>query len=234
LGAWAGQIPLAALAAVLLVVSWNIAEVPEVWRLLRRAPREDLAVLVSTIAITVFFDLTYAIGFGIVASGLLLIRQMMKLPAVQGLLPDESGRIPQVSAELSDLIQARPDVTVFTLDGFLSFHSAAAFEYELWGSEHDTVILRMRDVRSIDTTGLLTLEGVIEHRLRRGRRTMLSAVQPQLMPVLARFGILDLLGPENVSASTRDAINSVTDSRFMPVDELHAEDRHALEAGSPG
>ena len=209
LGTWAGQIPLAALAAVLLIVAWNIAEVPELARLLRRAPREDLAVLLLTIAITLFFDLTYAIGFGIIASGFLLIRQMMKLPAVQALLPDDTGRIPQVSPELSDLIQSRPDVTVFTLDGFLSFHSAAAFEYELWGSEHETVILRMKDVRSIDTTGLLTLEGVIEHRQRGGRRTMLSAVQPQLMPVLRRFGILDLLGRENLFAATRDAINSV-------------------------
>jgi len=215
LGSWAGQIPLAALAAVLLIVAWNIAEVPELARLLRRAPRQDLVVLVMTILITVFFDLAYAIVFGIVASGLLLIRQMMTLPAVQALLPDDSGRIPQVSPNLSELIQSRPDVTVFTLDGILSFHSAAAFEYELWGSEHDTVILRMKDVRSIDTTGLLTLEGVIEHRRRRDRRTMLSAVQPQFLPVLQRFGILDLLGPENVFATTRDAIESVEDPRAL-------------------
>lgn len=228
LGSWAGQIPLAALAAVLLIVSWNIAEVPEVARLLRRAPREDLSVLVMTIVITVFFDLTYAIGFGIVASGVLLIRQMMKLPAVQGLLPDDSGRIPQVSAELSDLIQLRPDVTVFTVDGFLSFHSAAAFEYELWGSEHEVLILRMKDVRSIDTTGLLTLEGVIEHRLRRGRRTMLSAVRPSLMPVLRRFGILELLGPENVFAATRDAINSI-EHQQPELDDRNADGSAALE-----
>ncbi len=209
LGAWAGRIPLTALAAVLLIVAWNIAEVPAVNRLLRRAPREDLIVLVMTVVITVFFDLTYAIGFGVATSGFLLIRKLLRLPAVQALVPDEAGRIQQVSAELSDLIQARPDVTVFTLGGFLSFHSAAAFEYELWGAEDETLILRMKDAHSIDTTGLLTLEGVIEHRLSHGRRTMLSAIQPEMLPVLRRFGILDLVGHENVFAATRDAINSV-------------------------
>jgi SulP family sulfate permease len=209
LGASAGMIPLAALAAVLVVVAWNIAEVPEVARLLRRAPREDLVVLLSTIVITVFFDLTYAIAFGVIASGFLLLRKLVRLPAVQALLPDQTGRIQQVSPELSELIQSRPDVTVFTLQGLLSFHSAAAFEYELWGAECDTLVLRMKDVRDIDTTGLLTLEGVIEHRQRRGGHTMLSAMQPDVLQVLDRFGVLDLVGRTNVFDATRDAINSV-------------------------
>ena len=209
LGEVAGRIPLTALAAVLLVVAWNIAEVPEVVRLLRRAPREDLVVLLSTIAITVFMDLTYAIAFGVVASMFLLLRQLTRLPAAEALLPDERGRIAQVSEGLSDLIQSRSDVTVFTAQGLLSFHSAAAFEYELGGAACETLILRMKDVRHIDTTGLLTLEGVIEHRRRRGHRTLLSAVQPQVLDALRRFGIVDRLGAEHVFEATRDAIASV-------------------------
>ncbi len=134
LGPWAGHIPLAVLAAVLLIVAWNIAEVPAVVRLLRRAPREDLLVLVSTALITLFLDLSYAIGFGIIVSALLLIRRLVRLPAAQALLPDETGRITQVSEGLSELIQSRPDVTVFTVQGLLSFHSAAALEYELGGA----------------------------------------------------------------------------------------------------
>ncbi len=205
----AGMIPLTALAAVLIVVAWNIAEVPEVTRLLRRAPRGDLVVLVSTILITVFFDLTYAIGFGVVVSVALLLRKLIALPAAQELLPDATGRIQEVSPELSDLIQERSDLKVFTVQGLLSFHSAAAFEYELWGAEYDTVILRMKDVRDIDTTGLLTLEGVIEHRHRRGKRTLITAVPDHLLEVMDRFGLLDLVGRDHVFAATRDAINSV-------------------------
>lgn len=223
LGDLAGYIPLTALAAVLLVVAWNIAEVPEVSRLLRRAPREDLLVLVSTILITVFLDLTYAIGFGVAASMFLLLRQLSRLPAAGALLPDETGRIAQVSEGLSDLIQSRPDVTVFTAQGLLSFHSAAAFEYELGGAACETLVLRMKDVQHIDTTGLLTLEGVIEHRQRRGHRTLLSALQPSVREALERFGILDLLGRDHVFEATHDAIASVP----LPVVAWH-------ETAAPG
>lgn len=209
LGGLAGHIPLTTLAAILVVVAWNIAEVPEVIRLLRRAPREDLIVLVSTILITVFFDLTYAIGFGMLASAVLLLRRLVALPSAEQLLPDETGRIQQVSADLQEIIKSRPDIAFFTAQGMLSFHSAAAFEYELTGHRHNPLILRMKDVHHVDTTGLLTLEGIIEHRQHSGGRIILTAVQPEILPVLERFGILERLGPENVFTHTRDAIASI-------------------------
>lgn len=209
LGKLAGHIPLTTLAAILIMVAWNIAEAPEIAMLLRRAPRADLLVLVSTILITVFFDLTYAIGFGVVVSMVLLLRQLIRLPAAAQLLPDERGRIQQVSPELSALIQSRPDISFFTAQGMLSFHSAAAFEYELSGQVQRPLILRMKDVRHVDTSGLLTLEGIIEHRQKHGGRMILTAVQPDVLPVLERFGIIDLLGRENLFEHTKDAIASI-------------------------
>jgi len=209
LGGLAGHIPLAVLAAVLLVVAWNIAEVPEVMKLLKRAPREDLIVLVSTMLITLVFDLTYAIGFGIVASTVLLIRRLASTPAAAQLIPDTSGRVQQVSLELSELVKSRPDVAFFTAQGLLSFHSAAAFEYQLLGSSHKPLILRMKDVRHIDTSGLLTLEGIIEHRQANGGRIILTAIRPDVYPVLERFGIIEILGSDNVFEHTRDAVASI-------------------------
>jgi SulP family sulfate permease len=209
LGGLAGHIPLTTLSAILIVVAWNIAEVPELARLVPRAPRADLIVLLSTILITVFFDLTYAIGFGVLASAVLLLRQLVRLPSAEELLPDKTGRIQQVSHELSELIQSRPDIAFFTAQGMLSFHSVAAFEYELTGNTRNPLILRMKDVHHVDTSGLLTLEGVIEHRQKHGGRIILTAVQPDLYPVLERFGIIRQLGPENVFEHTRDAIASI-------------------------
>ena len=191
------------------MVAWRIAEAPEVIRLVRKAPREDLIVLLATMFITLFFDLTYAIGFGVLASAVLLIRRLVRVPAAAALLPDESGRIQQVSPELSELIQTRPDVAFFTAQGTLSFHSVAAFEYELSGITANPLILRMKDVHHVDTSGLLTLEGVIEHRQRHGARIILTAIQPGLFPVLDRFGIVARLGPENIFDHTRDAIASI-------------------------
>ena len=209
LGGMAGHIPLTTLAAVLFVVAWKIAEVPEVARLLRRAPKEDLIVLVSTMLITLFLDLTYAIGFGVLASAVLLIRRLTSVPAAAALLPDETGRIAQVSRDLGDLIQSRPDIDFFTAQGMISFHSAATFEYELPGSTHRPLILRMKDVHHIDTSGLLTLEGIIEHRQKHGGRIVLTAIQPDIYPVLERFGIIKKLGPENVFEHTKCAIAAI-------------------------
>jgi SulP family sulfate permease len=203
------HIPLTALSAILFVVAWNIAEIPELFHLIRRAPREDVLVLLATIGITLFFDLTYAIGFGIIASAFLLLRQLMQLPAAEELLPDATGRIQQVSPGLSELIQSRPDIAFFTAQGMLSFHSAAAFEYELNGGAKDPLILRMKDIHHIDTSGLLTLEGIIEHRQRRGNRILLTAIQPELYPVIEKFGLIDKLGPENVFEHTRCAIAAI-------------------------
>jgi SulP family sulfate permease len=210
LGGLAGHIPLTTLAAILLVVAWNIAEVPEVVRLLRKAPREDLLVLTSTMGITLFFDLSYAVGFGLLVSTVLLIRRLIRVPATEELLPDEFGRIQRVSPELSALIQSRPDIAFFTAQGLLSFHCTASFEYQLSAATRQRpLILRMKDVHHIDTSGLLTLEGIIEHRQSHGSRIVLTAIQPEVYPVLERFGLLDLLGRENVFEHTRCAIASI-------------------------
>ncbi len=208
-GGAAGAIPMTVLAAILLIVAWNIAEVPEVWRLVTRAPKWDAGVVVATALITLFFDLTYAIGFGVLASMAMLLRQMTRIPAAQELLPDASGRIRRVTPELSELMKSRPDIAFFNAEGLLSFYSASAFEYELGGHSGNPLILRMKDVFHIDATGLLTLEGIIEHRQKSGSRIILTAIQPQLRPALERFGIIVLLGPENVFEHTRCAIESI-------------------------
>ncbi len=230
LGPLAGRIPMATLAAVLLITAWKIAEVPEVTRLVRRAPREDVIVLLSTVFITLFFDLTYAIGFGIFASTVLLLRRLVSVPAAAAMLPDASGRIAQVSDELAGLINARPDIDFFTAQGLLSFHSAASFEYQLQGDARRPLILRMKDVHYIDTTGLLTLEGIIEHRQRHGGRIILTAIQPEVRPLLERFGIIDLLGPENVFEHTKCAIASI-DHPELPHPEHDAAGHALAQAG---
>jgi SulP family sulfate permease len=176
-------------------------------------------VLVSTILITLFFDLTYAIGFGVLASTVLLVRRLVQVPAAAALLPDATGRIAQVSPELSELIKSRPDIDFFTAQGLLSFHSASAFEYQLQGDEHRPLILRMKDVHHIDTSGMLTLEGIIEHRRSHGGRILLTAIQPEIRPALERFGILDLLGPGNVFEHTKCAIASIDQPSTPPEDE---------------
>lgn len=205
----ASHVPLTVLAAILIFVAWNIADVPEVLGLIKRAPRQDVVVLLATIFITLFLDLTYAIGFGVMASAALLLSQLVKLPAAKALLPDETGRVPVVSEGLSQLMQERPDISFFSAQEVLSFHSLATFEHTLNADLSKPLILRMKDVHHIDTSGLITLMGVIGHRQRHGSRIILSAIQPDLWPVLDRFGVLDEIGRENVFAETRLAIADI-------------------------
>lgn len=222
-GGLAGHIPLAVLAAVLLVVAWNIADADEVTRIIRRAPREDVVVLVATMLITLLFDLTYAIGFGVLVSMVLVIRHVMEAPAARELLPNERGHIQSVSPELSALIQSRPDIDFFTAQGVLSFHSAAAFEYGIASGHNRPLILRMKDVDHIDASGAATLEGIVEHHQAHGGRIILTATRPSVLRSMERFGVLDILGRENVFEHTRCAIDSIEhDAGPPPHDEAPA------------
>jgi SulP family sulfate permease len=167
LGPLTGGVPLAALAAVLVVVAWNIADAPEVAKLVRTAPRADAAVLIATLLITLTFDLTYAIGLGVIASLVLLVRNLLRVPAAAELVPDETGHIRPVSHALSERIRSRPDIAFFNATGVISFHCAEAVERELRGDARPLVV-RMRDVAHVDASGLATLEGIIERRQRAG------------------------------------------------------------------
>lgn len=203
------QIPLSALAAILLVVAWNIADFPEVVHLLRGAPREDLVALLGTALVTLFFDLTYAIGFGIVASIVLLLRRLTRMPSVAAIVAEEAGDgwIPD---ELVVLLRAHPDVAFFNVQGVLSFHSAAEFERALIGHDQRPLVLRMRDLHHIDSSGLIMLRGIIDQRRHVGARIVLTDVQPEVLQALRRFGIIDLVGVDAVFARAEDAVSALT------------------------
>ena len=205
----AGDIPLAALAAILIVVAYGIADVPELARLLRRAPREDLVVLVGTLVVTVVLDLTFAIALGVIASTVLLLRRLISVPVANDMLADEPSRTQTIPESLRELVRSRPDLLFFHAQGAISFHSAATFESMLSGHDERPLLLRMRDVHHIDSSGLITLAGIIEHRERAGGRLVLTDVQPDLAPALRRFGIFELLGADGVFATTEEAIAAI-------------------------
>jgi len=208
LGGLAGRLPLAVLAAILIVTAYNIANVPEIAKLIRAAPREDLLVLFITMSITLLFDLTYAIALGVLVSVFLLLRRLIQVPSTSEPVPNARGHIQGVSVELSDLMRSRPDIAFFNVWGVLSFYSTARFEHEL-GRDRRPLILRMKDVAYIDTSGLLTLEAIIEQHQRAGLLIMLTAMRPEVRQELEQFGILEAIGPENVFEHTADAIASV-------------------------
>ena len=213
----AGDIPLAALAAILIVVAYGIADVPELSRLLRRAPREDLVVLVGTLVVTVMLDLTFAIALGVIASTVLLLRRLISVPVANDMLADEPSRTQSIPESLRDLVRSRPDLLFFHAQGAISFHSAATFESMLSGHDERPLLLRMRDVHHIDSSGLITLAGIVEHRRHAGGRLVLTDVQPGIEPALRRFGIYAMLGDDGVFATTEEAIASIPEQPWSSV-----------------
>ena len=209
LGSLVGHIPMAVLAAILIMVAWRIISVPELIKMARTAPRQDHLVLFSTLIITVTVDLIYAITAGVFVSLILLLRQLISLESASELQPDETGDIRQVSAKLGKLMQGRKDIIFFNAQGLISFHSLFEFERRLLEDDIRPLILRMKDMRYMDTTGMMTLETIIKGRRKIGARVMLSAIQPAVHLSLKKFGVLDLLGEGNVFSGTALAIESV-------------------------
>ena len=204
-----GHIPLAVLAGILMVTAYRIADVKGLRRIMRGAPRSELLVLALTIGLTVFLDLTYAILAGVVISVIIVLRQLTSHATAIQLKPDELGLIRQVSPGLAAMIMSRPDIAFYNAQGMLSFHSSSALERVLLEDEPRPLILRMKDVSYIDISGLMALEHIISERKRRGRRVLLTAVQPGVMMAIRKYGILSELGWSNVFRSTADAITSL-------------------------
>lgn len=213
LGGLVGHIPLTVLAGVLVVTAYRIADVNAIQRIVRAAPRSELAVLALTISLTVFLDLAFAILAGMVISVIIVLKQLTAHAAAMKLAPNEQGLIRQVSPQLGQAMIARPDIAFYSAQGILSFHSAAALERTLLVDEPRPLVLRMKDVSYIDTSGLMALEHIVEERQRLGRRVVLSAVQPAVLPKIKRFGLLRQLGWSNIFPSTAAAIAAIPGAR---------------------
>jgi len=206
LGRWVALIPMAALAAVLLVVAYNMSEL-SVFRGLLRGPKSDVLVLVTTFLLTVLVDLVAAIEVGVVLAALLFMRRMSEVTTVRS-ITDQIADEERVGFAAEDLDVVLPAGTeVFEIAGSFFFGSAQRFS-EVLGEIHTRprlVILRMRNVLTIDSTGLFALEQVHEKLTKHGTRLILSGVHAQPMTVISRSGAYERLGADNVRSSFREA-----------------------------
>lgn len=209
-GRWASLIPMATLAAILVIVSYHMCE----WRTFvseLRAPKSDVAVLLTTFGLTVFVDLTVAIGVGMVLAAFLFIRRMAVVTSVSA-----------VTQELDDTADpydtdphgVRPrvipaGVDVYEINGPFFFGAAETFKDTLGqvAAKPTVLILRMRHVLALDSTGMHALKDVV-HRFRHGGTTvLLSDVQRQPLVALTGSAVLADVGMENVFGNLDDALN---------------------------
>jgi SulP family sulfate permease len=199
-GKWAKLIPMSVLAGVLIVVAYNMSE----WRSFRSILRGsvfDSIVLLVTFLLTVLVDLTIAIEVGVVLSALLFMRRMANIheniPAeIDSDLVDDYSHIPK-------------GISVYEISGPFFFASAKQYTEVLKeiGFKSKILIIRMRHVPFIDSTGLHNFKEAIKTLKGSGVEIILSGVNGSVLTCLKKSYILDLIGDANIFDTFEDALS---------------------------
>ena len=198
----AAQIPLAALAAILFVVAWNMSDVHRFVHVARTAPRADVGIMLLTFLLTVFSDLVVAVNVGVVLASLLFMRRMAKAVSIEEHSP---ARIAADLGQGADFALPH-DTVVYSIDGPFFFGAAEHLEQALRHSQNRvaTIVIRMGRVPFMDTTGLSALDEIVVDFQRVGTRVVLCEVRANVLEKLERARILARVGADGVYASLAD------------------------------
>jgi SulP family sulfate permease len=205
-------IPMPVLAAILLMVSWNMGEWHEIPKLLRLT-RTDIVVWAVTFGLTVFADLTFAVEVGMVLAALTFIRRVAVTTSVTRVTPDflEKAR----AHSLQDRA-IPPYVTLFTIRGPFLFGAAdkLARIADHMDALQPVVILRVRFMTAIDGTGLRAIEDLADRLRASGRTLLLCGAREQPAAVMRQAQFHKLVGDRNICPNI--------DAALARAAELHA------------
>jgi SulP family sulfate permease len=209
-GRWAALIPLATLAGILVIVSYHMSE----WRTFRsefRAPKSDLAVLLTTFFLTVLVDLTVAVEVGMVLAAFLFMRRMAEVSTVSVLGREFDERDDEGEGDPNSVRRREvpPGVEVYEINGPFFFGAAEKFKETITELRRTpkVLIIRMRNVPAMDSTGLNALRDVVVRFRRAGTRVILSDVHAQPMLALQRSSLADELPENDLVGNIDDALN---------------------------
>ncbi|MEQ8355899.1 MAG: SulP family inorganic anion transporter [Kiloniellaceae bacterium] len=187
----AAYVPLASLAAVLVIVAWNMSEIDK-FRHLMSAPPGDAVVLLVTFALTVMVDLTVAIEVGVVMAAVLFMHRMAQVVQVETGIGFLQGDVDDAQLPALDYgFQTLPEgVEMFSLRGPLFFGAARGLRdaLEVMPVLPRVFILRMRNVPMIDSSGVAALSDFMRRCRARGVAVIVTGIRPQPKEVLARMG----------------------------------------------
>jgi SulP family sulfate permease len=205
----ARHIPLAVLAAILMVVAYNMGEWSEIPDLLRLT-KTDVAVWLVTLTLTVFADLTVAVGVGMVLAALLFIHRVADTTTVAA-VTDEYVREGHAHSLQDKAIPAY--VKIFRIHGPFLFGATDKLRLVLdhVDSLPEIVVLRLRNMTALDGTGLHAIEELADALHASGRHLLLCGARRQPASVMARAGFHAHVGAENVCAHVADALQRARD-----------------------
>lgn len=200
----ASYIPMPAIAAILFMVAYNMSEWREFVSIIKRSPKSDTVVLVTTFVLTIVFDLVVAICIGLVLSTLLFMKRMSDETNAYGWKEIDEN----TDTEHIGLKKIPEGVTVFEITGPLFFGVANKFSDALSHSDKTkkVLVLRMRSVPAIDATGIHAFENIIEKLEKKGKTIIISHANEQPLKVLKKSGLYKRIGKENFCPHIDDAL----------------------------
>jgi sulfate permease, SulP family len=168
-----GHVPMAALAALLLVVAWNMSELPSFVRLCRIAPKSDVSVLLTCFVLTVAFDMVIAVSVGFVLAAIMFMRRMAELTET---------RLELDASRDGSMLPLPKGAVLYEINGPLFFGAAQKAMGTLGAMRDDgfsVLVIHLGRVPVIDATGLVALEGAIANVLRRRKNVVLAGPLPR-------------------------------------------------------
>ncbi|WP_336525361.1 STAS domain-containing protein, partial [Bacteroides acidifaciens] len=203
----AQYIPMACLAGVLVIVSYNMSG----WRTFKallKSPKSDVTVLLITFFLTVIFDLTIAIEVGLVIACVLFMRRVMETTEIS-VIKDEIDPNAESDIQMSEENLIIPKgVEVYEINGPYFFGIATKFEEIMsrLGDRPKVRIIRMRKVPFIDSTGIHNLTSLCQMAQREKTTIVLSGVNEKVHKVLEKSGFYELLGEKNICPNINVAL----------------------------
>ncbi len=204
----AQYIPMACLAGVLVVVSYNMCG----WRsfmALMKNPKSDVTVLLITFFLTIIFDLTVAIEVGLIIACLLFVKRMSETTDVKVIMDEiDPNDESDIKLENNEHLIIPDGVEVYEINGPYFFGAGNRFEEIMarFGNRPKVRIIRMRKVPFVDSTGIHNLTNLCTMSQKEGIQIVLSGVNPNVHGVLARSGFYELLGEENICSHINIAL----------------------------
>jgi len=176
-----GYIPMASMAALLLIVAWNMSDAAHFMHILRAAPRGDIAVLLCCFVLTVLLDMTVAVTVGIVLAAVLFIRRMIDLTGTQLVVAPAHPHLQNLP----------PSIAVYDIDGPLFFGAAQKALNALTNirQEIEVVILDMSDVTMMDLTAMVALESLLDDLHKKNVAIVINQLAPRMLLKMRRAGL---------------------------------------------
>ncbi|MPN00251.1 C4-dicarboxylic acid transporter DauA [bioreactor metagenome] len=227
---YAVYIPMASLAAILVIVAYNMSE----WKTflyLTKGHRADVAVLLITFFLTVVIDLTVAIEVGVVLAIILFVKRVSETSSITQLDTDSIAATenPEM-ADDSEMLDVPKSIEIYEIDGPFFFGLASKLD-EMDSASHHMVnvrIIRMRKVPFIDSTGLNNLRNLWKRSKKENIQIVLSGVSNEVFGALEKAGFVDELGRQNIYDHIIPALEKAKEIDSVLIAEHKKKHKHAV------